>query len=468
MTKCHAFFTRNALRGLALFVALGCFQVAQAQQTITRAPLLEGWDILRSSASSATIAVPSDTPPSQYVPARGGNVVVGQPSGALVVKGNVNAPVLANNKNLPIDVEAKIIKPSAGAAVAKFAFKLITPIQIGLALLDLLEELDVEYEYNPLTKQNEFFGYNASQSCTSVDQAWNDPSGWCQSYNVDSRYTGRVVSRSGPPQCTYQVECKIFNTISFSPMLSGRPVDNPEKTPITEQELADKLTAKSDWQVPKNWADSVADALRSGEKVQTETPTVSGPSSVPGDKVTTSESIRVKPGTTTPAAPGESSEPATKVTTTTTNTNVTYQGNKVSTTNITNSTTTITNNITNQTTIEGDTTTVKEDKDDVSKPEEEKPDFCEKNPDALACKKIDFDTPDGDIPRTTRELTYSVEDTFGGGSCPADVYGTVGGQSLKLYDWQKTCGVVITYLRPLILLLGAMGALFILIPGRDS
>jgi hypothetical protein len=37
-----------------------------------------------------------------------------------------------------------------------------------------------------------------------------------------------------------------------------------------------------------------------------------------------------------------------------------------------------------------------------------------------------------------------------------------------VYEWSRTCSVVSTYIRPIILLLGAMGALFILIPGRDS
>ena len=104
---------------------------------------------------------------------------------------------------------------------------------------------------------------------------------------------------------------------------------------------------------------------------------------------------------------------------------------------------------------------------DQPKPEEQKS-LCEKHPDILACAKPELDTPDGEIPKATREITYQEQDVFGGGSCPADKYATIGGRSMMVYDWQQTCGVVSTYLRPLILLLGAMGALFILIPGRDS
>lgn len=103
------------------------------------------------------------------------------------------------------------------------------------------------------------------------------------------------------------------------------------------------------------------------------------------------------------------------------------------------------------------------------KPTEEKDkDLCEKYPDILACAKPELDTPDGEIPKSSKTITYQTEDTFGGGSCPADIYANIHGKSTKVYEWSRTCNVVTTYLRPIILLLGAMGALFILIPGRDS
>lgn len=100
--------------------------------------------------------------------------------------------------------------------------------------------------------------------------------------------------------------------------------------------------------------------------------------------------------------------------------------------------------------------------------EEQDKSLCEKHPDILACQKPDLDTPDGEIPRSSKTVTYAEEGGFGGGSCPGNLYSNVGGQSIMVYNWSETCGVVSTYLRPIILLLGAMGALFILIPGRDS
>lgn len=100
--------------------------------------------------------------------------------------------------------------------------------------------------------------------------------------------------------------------------------------------------------------------------------------------------------------------------------------------------------------------------------EEQDKSLCEKHPEILACSKPELDVPDGEIPRTTKQISYAEEGGFGGGSCPGNLYSNIGGKNVMVYNWGETCGVVSTYLRPIILLLGAMGALFILIPGRDS
>lgn len=91
-------------------------------------------------------------------------------------------------------------------------------------------------------------------------------------------------------------------------------------------------------------------------------------------------------------------------------------------------------------------------------------DFCDKNPNVLAC--LELDTPEGDIPKGTFNVTYSVENSWGNGSCPADKYATLAGKSVKVYDWEQTCDYVATYVRPILLLLCALGALFIVMPGR--
>jgi len=91
-------------------------------------------------------------------------------------------------------------------------------------------------------------------------------------------------------------------------------------------------------------------------------------------------------------------------------------------------------------------------------------DFCDKNPESLACTELD--TPEGEIPKSTFDVSYSIENSWGSGSCPADKYATLAGKSVKVYDWAQTCDYVATYVRPILLVLCALGALFIVMPGR--
>ena len=91
-------------------------------------------------------------------------------------------------------------------------------------------------------------------------------------------------------------------------------------------------------------------------------------------------------------------------------------------------------------------------------------DFCDKYPESLACTELD--TPEGEIPKSTFEVSYSIENSWGSGSCPADKYATLAGKSVKVYDWAQTCNYVATYVRPILLVLCALGALFIVMPGR--
>lgn len=98
---------------------------------------------------------------------------------------------------------------------------------------------------------------------------------------------------------------------------------------------------------------------------------LSGPSTVPGEKTTTSEAVKVQSGTTTEVTPGTGTgtdqQDGTKQTTKTTTYNITYQGDKISYTTTTTTTTNITNNTTNETSTETPKTETKEDEssDDV-------------------------------------------------------------------------------------------------------
>lgn len=103
------------------------------------------------------------------------------------------------------------------------------------------------------------------------------------------------------------------------------------------------------------------------------------------------------------------------------------------------------------------------------KPSEEQIDFCAKNPEVLACAKPELDTPEGEIPKSNREVTFTEENLFSGGSCPADVYFTPHGlQQLKVWDWNQSCGYITGYVKPILIICCTFAAFMILIPGRTE
>ena len=183
--------------------------------------------------------------------------------------------------------------------------------------------------------------------------------------------------------------------------------------------------------------------------VETETspaPSITGPSSVAGiTKTSTSVSPEGKQITTTQ----------------TTNYNITYAGDTI---NVTERTTNVVNN--------GDTITTTTTEADKELPPEKEPtkDICEKNPDAFMCQKIDLDTPTGEIPKVQKTITFQTQNLgFGGGSCPSNSQMTLKGVgNVTLFDWQKTCNMVTTYVKPMFILMATFAALMIVFVGGTN
>jgi len=93
-------------------------------------------------------------------------------------------------------------------------------------------------------------------------------------------------------------------------------------------------------------------------------------------------------------------------------------------------------------------------------------DLCIKYPNILACSKPDLDTPSGDIPKTNKTITFTDQNPFAGGSCPADVFYTLSrGQSLKIWNWQKACSYALP-IRAIIIALASFSAFLIVMPGE--
>ena len=149
--------------------------------------------------------------------------------------------------------------------------------------------------------------------------------------------------------------------VSSSGCIESIPADS-----IDEQAIIDKIALDSGWPTSAAiatagmWEDASLRDIVTADAGPVE---LTGPASVPGAQTTTTEQVKVHPGTTTEVAPGYSGEtqPATKESVKTETHNVTYQGNNVTYNTVNNTVTNITNNVTNETTIQEKTETVEDD-----------------------------------------------------------------------------------------------------------
>lgn len=99
-------------------------------------------------------------------------------------------------------------------------------------------------------------------------------------------------------------------------------------------------------------------------------------------------------------------------------------------------------------------------------PQKEERDFCEKNPEALACAEAD--TPEQETPTGQLNIGYEYVDIFGNGSCPSDSYLNTHGQNLKVWDWAATCDNVQSYFRPILIACCAFAAFVIVSAGAKE
>ncbi|MGJ7546143.1 virulence factor TspB C-terminal domain-related protein [Variovorax sp. LT1R16] len=185
----------------------------------------------------------------------------------------------------------------------------------------------------------------------------------------------------------------------------------------------------------------VGELLRQGADIPLPSPlTVTGPTVIPG-----------KENTTTNPDGSRTVEKTTY--------NFQTSGNTITNiSNVTNTTTYNTDNSVRNTTTKTETPAEEEAEKDPEDP-------CKKNPERVDC--METDTPEAEIPKTTKNITFEAEDVLGGGACPANVttsFQTLGGQSATIIDWQTFCGHALP-LRALVMGLAAIMAFFIIMPG---
>lgn len=99
-------------------------------------------------------------------------------------------------------------------------------------------------------------------------------------------------------------------------------------------------------------------------------------------------------------------------------------------------------------------------------PQEIDLDICKLNPDILACKKLD-PPEEGEIPKEDRDITLQTGPTFGGGACIPNVTVQVFGTTITALNFTEPCRWLSDYLKPLLLLMASISAVFIVLP-RES
>ena len=185
-------------------------------------------------------------------------------------------------------------------------------------------------------------------------------------------------------------------------------------------------------------------------KVDLQYEKATGPATLPGLAPTTTTTTKVNPdGTTT-----------TTTTKTTRTPTVEYTGNEVKVTDKD-----VTSTEEKTCTSTGTCTTTKPKPDEeTQKPSEEETDLCKLHPEILACQELD--TPDDEIPKSTREIIYSEDTMFsGGGACPADKTMTLHtGQTVTVWNWQQSCDWITAYVRPILLVVASYIAVMMLVP----
>lgn len=212
----------------------------------------------------------------------------------------------------------------------------------------------------------------------------------------------------------------------------------------TNEEVEDKLTAKLDQicmdPVDHTYCSGVLKELvEQGATPVVDVEPLEGPATVPGGEATST--------TTNPDGSKIKKTEQKQF-------NCTYSDNKVTCTVTTTTTTEIFDENGDKT---GEETTSDEDEDTRTK--------CERDKNAVGCDG-EFDVPEGEIPRETKELTYEAEDLgLGSGTCPSDVTLVVQGRSFNVFSYSPGCQLLNNYVKPVVLVISTIIAFFILMPG---
>lgn len=472
----------NVFRVWPLLFALALFPLISQAQTLTVNSATGHY--FTSNGGTYGVGVITNNPPANSTWTLPAGTATGQAVGNFGVGANAagTAPQVhtrgsfpipgGNGRAVDVDVKSPVDKRAAAKAIVGLGKSFLGPLNVGIALWDLAAALNVKTEdTDPATRGVAF--YEEIPSCTLPGCFWQ-----AGAYKAGSPMNALTAYRDAlHPTCAHleisgQTATYASGGIWTSaaaraggygfcagPGINKTGTEVMMKDYLSEQELEDKIANQAGW--PTAASRALADAIKSSATDPNSTPigvtpgapAVSGPAQVTGPTTTSEAPIK---------DPATGAQIGTATTVNNTTHNITYQGSNINITNQTTSTTTNTYNNGSPTTVT--TTTTGGEPAKADPPE----DPCVKAPDRVGCKLLG--TPDSaTIPTSTENLTYTPESTgFGDGSCPPPVTWSSTRAGSHSISYQPACDFATTYMRPVALLIGALMALFILMPGRPE
>lgn len=169
---------------------------------------------------------------------------------------------------------------------------------------------------------------------------------------------------------------------------------------------------------------------------------------------------------------GADGRPETVETTTrkTTETGVTYDGDKVKVTP--KETTTTTTKVTDADgNVRETTETDTKETTDNTVPKEETPDLCEKNPDIIACQKLGEPPDPEQLPKDTKDVTFTPVPFASSAACPAPLgvnWGFAGQTFAYEIAYTPLCNALADWVRPLLLLAAALFSVHVFTGGLKA
>lgn len=427
---------RSAIVALCL-VCLGAFHTP-VSAAWTHAQGSNGWTIDWDGGRMQQTA--------QWMPATTTNAAGG--ASWAVSGGNLVGSGIGRINNGPgyIDVQAKVMptKPTVAGALAK-AMRKVGPLATGMALVDLATDLGyaISGSGDSIVFQKADPAVCTVAPCYAWRGTWSGAGTYstqmamCNAYSVWSKATaptgGSYFTATGvylTDSCTgglYRKSDNSYIQAANATGIAARISAAPQPAaylPSSEQEFIDSIALASGWPTSANFPKAVVEAIDSGELIPGPV-TVTGPSTSQGSKITTTDSS------------GNVTEKQTVY-------NYNYSDNRVT---FNTSTVTKVNNVVQSTEVK----------------ENEKPkDDCEGSNDARCA---DLDTPQTEVPKSTKNLTYAPEELgLGAGACPAPILLNTSRGNWSL-DLTPYCNATATYVRPMVILV-AMFLAYLIMTGH--